>query len=394
MQQNLEGNIKKYNLLKIFTKRVFLPLIAIFLTTVGGVTLPQLGIIASVTGLVSLILEVPTGYLADKWGHKNSLIFGSLLCTLSVLPYIFMPSFWGGLIGTVVFFVGGSFSSGTVQAFMHETLLSLGRESEYTKIMGRAQSYGLLGNVILVALVPLTYSLNPLLPFIIGFFCLLIGTIITATFVSPPAKIHVQENFRKALTTIRRSLSKNALVKLLLIFTIFGISSAAFDASIIYREIVFKDLNIPVAYFGFILAISSLLAAITGKYIHHLKKLTPSKFYLFDILYVSIAFILIGITRNPTVIVMAFVLFPTYDRTRNIIFESQLFEEFSGSNYKATLVSIMNFFPLIANMIISLVLTVLIAKTNLFIGHSLFGIFLAIILLSALFAHNFIASKK
>jgi len=388
--RNLEKNIIKYNLLKIFTKRVFLPLIAIFLTTIGKVSLPQLGIIASITGITSLVLEVPTGYIADKWGHKSSLLFGMCICTVSVLPYIFMPNFWGGLFGSVLFFAGASFSSGTTQAFMHETLLSLRRENEYTKIMGRAQSYGLLGNVILVSLVPLTYKINPLLPFIIGFFCLLTSCIITATFTKPPRKIHVKENIKNSFRNFKKSLSKNTLIRLLLVFIVFGISSAAFDSGSLYREIVFKNIGIPVQYFGFILALGSLFAAIVGRYIHHLKKLPPSKFYLFDIIYICFTFILIGITRNPLVIIIAFTLFPTYDRTRNIIFESQLFEEFPESKYKATLVSVLNFFPLMGDIGIPLLLAFLVAKVNLFTGHLLFGIILVIILIPIIYIHNLI----
>ena len=388
MQQSLESNIVKYNILKIFTKRVYLPLIAIFLTTIGHVSLPQLGIIASVTGAVCLILEIPTGYISDKWGHKSALLFGNILCAISVLLYIFMPNFWGGLISSVVFFAGGSFSSGTTQAFMHETLMSLGRETEYVKIMGKAQSYGLIGNVILISLVPMTYQINPRLPFILGFVCLLIACIITASLKRPNVHIQVKENFKFALKNFYNSVSKNLLIKLLLVFIIFGISSAAFDTSILYRELIFKNIGIPVQYFGFILAIGSLFAAITGRYIHHLKKLTPSAFYLFDIVYISVAYLLVGITKSPIVILIAFILFPVYDRTRNIIFESQIFEEFSDSKYKTTLISVMNFFPLVFDIGIPLIIAFLVTRFNLLLGYSAFGIILVIVFIPILYIHN------
>ena len=387
-QKDLEGNLIKYNLLKIFTKRVYLPLIAIFLTTIGGISLTQLGIIASVSAVVCLVLEIPTGYIADKWGHKSSLILGNFICSVSVLPYIFMPNFLGGLLASVLFFAGTSFSSGTIQAFIHETLLSLGRENEYVKTMGKAQSYGLIGNVVLISIVPLTYQINSRLPFLIGFFCLFTAFIISISLVKHPKQIPLKENIKKSLTNLKNSFSKNAFIRLLLVFVIFGISSAAFDFGDMYREIIFKNINIPIQYFGFILAIGSLFAAIIGRYIHLLKKLSPAKFYLLDILYISIAYLLVGITKNPLVIIFAFVLFPTYDRTRNIIFESQLFEEFSESNYKATLVSIMNFFPLVADIGVPLLLAFFVSQKGLFSGYILFSIILIIILIPILYIHN------
>ena len=193
MHDKLEQNIAKYCLFKIFTKRAFLPLIAIFLIDYGHATLAEVALITSLTAVVQIIMEVPAGYIADKWGHKQTLVWGTFLTALSVLPYIFIAGFTGGLIASIVFFCGSSFISGTAQAFMHDTLFALNRDSEYSQIMGKAQSYGLLGNIILIASVPLTYKIEPHLPFFLGFICLAISCAITCTFVSPPQKISIVE---------------------------------------------------------------------------------------------------------------------------------------------------------------------------------------------------------
>ncbi len=393
-QDGLEGNIVKYNLFKIFTKRVFLPLITIHLTLVGKVTLEQLGIIASVTALTQILLEVPTGYLADRWGHKSALVLGSFITSISVLPYIFMPNFYGGLIASVAFFAGASFGSGTMQAFMHETLIGLGRESEYTKIMAKAQSYGLLGNVVLIALIPLTYQIDKNLPFILGFLCAFVTFILALSLKKPDVKIseeHIKAGF---ISELKKSLTKPAWIRLILVFMIFGVVSASFDKVITYRELIFQDLGVPIKYFGFILAFGSLLAALGANYIHLLKKLKPKNFYLFDILYVSIAFILIGVLRNPILSILAFSLFPAYDRTRSIIFESQIFEEFHNSKYKSTLVSILNFFAYGNGIWIPLVLAFGIIRTNIVFGHFIFGILILAISIPILLVHNFLQTKN
>lgn len=66
----LKRNIVKYSWYKIFTKRLYLPLIAIQLVNVGKVSLEEIALIASITSIVSFILQMPGGYLADKWGKK------------------------------------------------------------------------------------------------------------------------------------------------------------------------------------------------------------------------------------------------------------------------------------------------------------------------------------
>lgn len=390
----LEGNIVKYNLFRIFTKRVFLPLITIHLVQIGGVSLSQLGIIASVVALTQIILEIPTGYISDKWGHKKALVLSSLITSVSVLPYIFMPNFYGGLAAAVMFFAGASFGSGTIQAFIHDTLVALGRGGEYTRVMGKAQSYGLLGNVVLIALVPLTYSIDKNLPFILGFVCLFASFLLALSFKSPETKEGGEKMGVGLISEFKKSFPKSVWVRLVLVFMIFGISSSAFDHVIVYKELVFLDLGVPIKYFGFILAFGSLLAAWGANHIHRLRNLKPKNFYLFDILYVGIVYLMIGVFKNPILSILAFSLFPAYDRTRSIIYEAQLFEEFPNIKYKSTLVSLLNFFTYGNGVWIPLVLAFGVAQTNVIFGHFVFGILLLIILLPILLFHNFALRKN
>ena len=329
----LEGNILKYNLYKTFTKRVYLPLIAVYLTTIGGVTLTQLGIIASITAISSLTMEIPAGYFADKFGHKKSLLLGSFICAISPLFYLLTPNFIGGVLGSVLFFIGASFTQGAIQVFIQETLISLKREQDYVKIMGKAQSYGLIGNTILIAIIPLTYSINPSLPFIAGFFCLFVAFLLVLSFKEPSAHVEIDHKEVSFFNEIKSSFSPKLIFSIILMFLIFGIATATFNNSTIYREIVFKDFGIPVSYFGFILAFGSLLAAITGNYIHHLKKLKSNTFYILDFLYVIITLTLISTSNSAIITILAFSLIPLYSRTRSIIFESIIFEEFPKSNW-------------------------------------------------------------
>lgn len=386
MKKQLEKNIIKYNWYKIFTKRVYLPLIAIYLVDSGGVNLKELGVIASITGAVQLILEIPSGYFADKFGHKFALLVGSFISAISVLPYVFFPGFIGGIIASAGYFGGMAFASGTMQAFMHETLKELKRDHEYSSIMGKAQSFGLMGNVFLVGLVPLTYKLDPRLPFIIGFFCLFATFLLINSMKVPKVHIKVEEEGykRNTLEKLCRISKEMPLMRMFLVFLIFGIVSSGFDQSSVYREIMFRENGITVEWFGFLLSIGSLFAAYGGTKIHHLRKLSPSTFYFFDAAYLVLLLILIGLIHNPIAIVLAFALFPAYDRTRNIIFEAQLFDEFKTSNYKATLISIMTFFSLASTLWLPLVLSQLVSSNGLSAGHVFFGITIGLILLPVL----------
>ena len=129
-QKKLEKNIGKYSWYKIFTKRVYLPLITIQLVNVGKVTLEELAIIVVISSIVQALLQMPAGYIADKIGNRKSIILGASIAVTSPLFYAFMPNFWGGLIASVMFFGGYAFQSGAIEAFMHDTLIALDIEKQ------------------------------------------------------------------------------------------------------------------------------------------------------------------------------------------------------------------------------------------------------------------------
>src|SRR5688500_6619042 len=139
----LDKIIPKYACYNICSNRYFLQLIAVHLLYVGQARVGELDVIDVSSSVIPLLLHVHAGYVDDKGGNRNSIIFGAAVATFSPLFYIFMPIFYGGLIASVLFFGGYAFQSGATEAFMHDTLAALKREKEYSKVMGRAQSYGL-----------------------------------------------------------------------------------------------------------------------------------------------------------------------------------------------------------------------------------------------------------
>ena len=84
-EQQLEKNIGKYSWFKIFTKRVYLPLIAIQLVNVGKVTVEEIALIAAITSVVTVLLQLPTGYIADKLGNKFAIMLGAVISAISPL---------------------------------------------------------------------------------------------------------------------------------------------------------------------------------------------------------------------------------------------------------------------------------------------------------------------
>lgn len=366
-RRRLEKNIVKYSWYKIFTKRVYLPLITIQLVNVGKVTLEELALIVIISSLVQAALQMPAGYIADKIGNRKSIILGATIAVGSPLLYAFMPNFWGGLIASILFFGGYAFQSGAIEAFMHDTLIALDKEKQYAKVMGRAQTYGLLGNIILVALVPLTYALHHALPFVIGFFSLLAMLWLTTSFEHP--KTEVTEVAPKNPFQAMRSI---VTAENILLFIFSGFLAGVANRGTEFRELLFQHVGIAVTLFGFILAIGSLAGAAMGWFVHVLDRLKPLTFYLFDLIVMAGCLVLMGITANPIVIVAAFVLFAAYTRVRMIIFQAKMLHEIKHA-YKATLMSALNLFTLLGDLIAIALLTKFVTGEGYLLGYTLFG---------------------
>jgi hypothetical protein len=96
-------------------------------------------------------LEIPTGWVADRLGHRLSLIIGSAvqLCAMLALWQATTPA--GLLTASLLVGIGDAFRSGADEALLYRSCVALGRESEFQTIQARTDAAGLAGLVTLLA---------------------------------------------------------------------------------------------------------------------------------------------------------------------------------------------------------------------------------------------------
>lgn len=95
-----------------------------------------------------LIFEIPSGYFADIFGRKKSLIIGSLFGVIGITIFIFSSTFIEFLIGEIILGIGGSFISGAEESVIYETLLQQQQEQHYKKVQGNIFLAGRIGSII------------------------------------------------------------------------------------------------------------------------------------------------------------------------------------------------------------------------------------------------------
>ncbi|MFT4396878.1 MFS transporter [Gordonia lacunae] len=95
----------------------------------------------------SVIVEVPTGVLADRLSRRKLLIAGPLVTASGFALWTVAPSFLSFATGFVLWALGGSLRSGTTQALVYDELALLGRSQAYARLSGRMRAAAALGVV-------------------------------------------------------------------------------------------------------------------------------------------------------------------------------------------------------------------------------------------------------
>lgn len=100
----------------------------------------QLAVLNAVWWGANVLGEIPTGYVGDRIGRRNSLLVGSATSTVGVLVLGQLSSFPAILVVYLVWGVGSTFRSGADSAWLYDTLGEDEDEAAFTRIKGRGSS--------------------------------------------------------------------------------------------------------------------------------------------------------------------------------------------------------------------------------------------------------------
>jgi MFS family permease len=125
-----------------------------------------IGIAETLTILAFFLLEVPTGWLADRFGRKRAILASLLLETLGYLALVAISDLMGLLVSLLILQVGRAFFSGTFEALIYETLLERGEAGLYARILGRISGLQLASTALASLIGGYLYRVDPRLPFL------------------------------------------------------------------------------------------------------------------------------------------------------------------------------------------------------------------------------------
>jgi MFS family permease len=120
---------------------LFMPLIVPFYLE-NGLRGQDVFTLQAIYSIAIVVAEVPSGYLSDFWGRKNTIVLGSFLGFIGFFTYSFSYGFTGFLIAELILGLGQSMVSGADSALLYDTLKSKNQELKYVKHEGRISGTG------------------------------------------------------------------------------------------------------------------------------------------------------------------------------------------------------------------------------------------------------------
>ena len=182
------NNIWRYGAFKFFVDfQLWLPIWVIYLNETRGLSLTEITLLDVPFWLLLIILEVPTGIVADRWGRKVSLCYGAAINAVAVLVFGLAGNIAILFISYSVWAVAWTLFSGADSAFVYDSLKAAGRQDQYQKIWGRIHSISLVAHVLgLVLGAPIAAATNLWFPIVISAGLMLIAWVVSLTFKEPP----------------------------------------------------------------------------------------------------------------------------------------------------------------------------------------------------------------
>ena len=349
---SLRNNIYKMYFLKaVMWFMVSMPIIVLFFQE-NGLSLIDVMILQGIYSITVALFEIPSGYISDVFGRKNSLILSSILSFVGFLIFSSNETFLLFAIAQFLVGISGSLISGSDSALIYETLILSNEKKIYTKVEGISYAIGNFSEAIAGILGGFLAVSSLYLPVYIQTIVLFFSIPIAYSLVEPPI-INRQINdrsFVKVIDILRDNILKNKKLLYLIIFSsVMGLATLSMAW---FAQPFFKMIDVPILYFGILWAGLNFTAGFASFNSYKIYNyFNINKIILLVSMLMFLLFITIGINKNILGLIAIFFIYILRGLITPIL-RNEINKNIS-SNVRATVLSIRSFIIRISFAIIA-----------------------------------------
>ncbi|GIU69314.1 MAG: MFS transporter [Candidatus Woesearchaeota archaeon] len=283
---DIKSNIWKMYLVNFLRNLQFFGAVAIpFFLEWAKISYTRIFILEAFFMFWIFVLEIPTGFIADKYGRKVSIILGGLFSAISISIFGFINNYWAFFLAEFIGAFGFTLLSGADKALIYDSLIQTKNDKDAKVFLSRYESAGTLGILVgfpLGSLIAgsslLPYPKTLPLTFIISGIFLLLSFFVALTLTEPKRKEKVEEFIKEGVDGFKYIFKHKKL-------RIFALNFALISATTFFMFWFYQSLagvvGIDVKYNGFIGAGFNLFSMLLLLNIGKIEKLFGMKNTLF-----------------------------------------------------------------------------------------------------------------
>ncbi len=316
-----------------------MPVVVIFYQD-NGLSMQDIFLLKSIYSIAIVVMEIPSGYLADVWGRRKTLLLGGAMAATGFAMYSFSYGFWAFALAEIVLGIGHSFVSGADSAMLYDSLKATKKEKEYIKHEGWITSSGNFAEAIAGVLGGLLATISLRWPFFVQFGVASIA--IPAAFFLKEPDVHIKKvalGFKDILVTVRNSFTNPLLRAALLTSSFTGTASLTFAW---FVQPYFQEAGLPLSLFGLMWTLLNLSVGLSAIFSYKVERKLGRKFSLLGIVVLlSLGYFLSAIEISLAAISLLFFFYLVRGVAHPIL--KDYINQYTDPKVRATILSVRNF---------------------------------------------------
>jgi MFS family permease len=341
LPKTVHPNITRLYLIKIAKWfMLYMPIVVPFYES-NGLTMKDIMILQAVYSIAIVILEVPSGYMADVIGRKKTLIIGAVFGILGFTTYNFSFGFMGFLVAEIILGIGQSCISGADSAMLYDSLLERGEEKKYTRFEGRITALGNVAEALAGIVGGLLVGITIRTPYLAQIFVAFIALPAAITLVEPTRKIPlIKASMMEIVQIARFALITDRPLRRNILFS--AITGCATLTMAWFAQPFFEYTRIDIAWFGILWTTLNLTVAITSYTAHRLEKRLGQRWSILLIaLLIPMGYLALSRFNLPIGLIVLYLFYLVRGYATPVL--KDYINRITASHIRATVLSVRNF---------------------------------------------------
>ncbi len=274
-------NSKKYIIRQLFDDLMpIYPLYLLYFES-KGMSVQQISALLAIWSVSVVLLEVPTGVMADRLSRRRLIILGSLCKAACYFVWIFSDRFGLFALGFILWGTGGAFISGAEEALLFDSLKLHGQQERFEEYLGKGRFLSGIGNILAAVS-------GGFIGTYLGFRWALSLSVVSGLISAGIAYLYKEVNYyrERILEEQKKETLREAVVfligkKEILLFAIMAVLVITM-AGILdeYDAMIAESYGLTMSGVGIWMAVRFVLSALGGYFAHRVRRITERIFKL------------------------------------------------------------------------------------------------------------------